>query len=89
MKSFAQILQESKKVYSFNIGLAGDLPEGVEDRLESVLKKFNVLSFTKSDRREMNQPKKTETTRITCWLYKKTYFRWPSLGLALTYWRDI
>jgi len=46
MKSFAEILQESKKAYSFNIGIAGELPEGIADRLESVLKKFNVISFT-------------------------------------------
>ena len=46
MKSFAQILQESKTTYSFNIGVAGELPEGIADRLESVLKKFNVLSFS-------------------------------------------
>jgi len=46
MKSFAQILQESKTTYSFNIGIAAELPEGIADRLESVLKKFNVLSFT-------------------------------------------
>lgn len=69
MKSFAQILQESKKTYSFNIGIAGELAEGIEDRLESVLKKFNVLSFTKGkktpiQKRPLDFPQ-LENTEVT------------------------
>ena len=69
MKTFAQILQESKKTYSFNIGIAGELAEGIEDRLESVLKKFNVLSFTKGkktpiQKRPLDFPQ-LENTEVT------------------------
>jgi hypothetical protein len=46
MRSFKEILTESKKTYEFKIGVAGPLPEGLEDRMETVLKKFNVSSMT-------------------------------------------
>ena len=42
MRSFAQILTESKKTYEFKIGVAGPLPEGFADRLEMGLKKFGL-----------------------------------------------
>lgn len=42
MRSFAQILTESKKTYEFKIGIAGELPEGFADRLEVGLKKFGL-----------------------------------------------
>lgn len=46
MRSFKEILTESKKTYEFKIGVAGPLPEGFEDRMETVLKKFNVSNMT-------------------------------------------
>ena len=69
MKSFAQILQETKTTYSFNIGIAGELPEGIADRLESVLQKFNVLSFstgkaTPIQKRPLDFPQ-LENTEVT------------------------
>jgi hypothetical protein len=39
-------LTESKKVYEFKIGVAGELPEGFEDRLETVMQKFSVASMS-------------------------------------------
>ncbi len=42
MRSFAQILTESKKTYEFKIGIAGEIPEGFADRLETGLKKFGL-----------------------------------------------
>lgn len=42
MKSFAQILNETKKTYEFKIGIAGELPEGFEDRLEMGLQKYSL-----------------------------------------------
>lgn len=42
MKSFAQTLTETKKTYEFKIGVAGDLPEGFEDRLETGLQKYSL-----------------------------------------------
>jgi hypothetical protein len=46
MKSFSTYLTESKKMYSFKIGLAGELPEGFEDRMETALEKFSVAKLT-------------------------------------------
>ena len=46
MRSFKELLTESKKTYEFKIGVAGPLPEGFADRMETVLKKFNVSNMT-------------------------------------------
>jgi len=46
MRSFKDILTESKKTYEFKIGVAGPLPEGFADSMESSLKKFNVSNMT-------------------------------------------
>lgn len=50
MKSFAEYLAESveDKIYSFKIKIAGDLPEHCEDVMETALKKYEVLKFTKA-----------------------------------------
>lgn len=50
MKSFNEYLTESKKVYPFKIGFAGELPEGFEDRLEMGLKKYGLVSLSKGKR---------------------------------------
>ena len=69
MKTFAEILNESKATYSFNIGIAGELPEGIEDRLESVMQKFTVRNFTKGkktpiQKRPLDFPQ-LENTEVT------------------------
>jgi hypothetical protein len=46
MRSFKELLTESKKTYEFKIGVAGPLPEGFEDRMETSLKKFNVSNMS-------------------------------------------
>jgi hypothetical protein len=46
MKSFAEYLTESKKTYPFKIGVAGELPEGFDNRLETMLEKYGVLNMT-------------------------------------------
>lgn len=46
MKSFIDILNESKKTYQFKIGVAGELPEGFADRMETALKKFGLNSLS-------------------------------------------
>tara|TARA_Y200000002_G_scaffold41625_1_gene30274 strand:+ start:432 stop:992 length:561 start_codon:yes stop_codon:yes gene_type:complete len=43
---FEKYLNEAKKVYEFKIGVAGDLPEGFADELESCLQKFSVASMS-------------------------------------------
>lgn len=47
MRSFIKILQESKKIYPFKIGVAGPLPEGFADHLETALQKYDVVKMTK------------------------------------------
>lgn len=39
-------LAESKKTYEFKIGVAGELPEGFEDRLETAMQKFSVANMS-------------------------------------------
>lgn len=46
MKSFAEFLTESKKTYTFKIGVAGPLPEGFQERLETGLKKYDIAKLS-------------------------------------------
>lgn len=46
MKSFAEHLTESKKTYPFKVGVAGELPEGFDNRLETMLEKYGVINMT-------------------------------------------
>ena len=46
MRSFTTGLTEAKKTYEFKIGVAGPLPEGFEDNMETILKKFNVVQMS-------------------------------------------
>jgi hypothetical protein len=46
MKTFVEYLNESKKVYSFKIGVAGELPENFENTMETALQKYGVLKMT-------------------------------------------
>ncbi len=46
MRSFTEILNESKKSYPFKIAVAGELPEGFTDTLETSLKKFGVTELS-------------------------------------------
>ena len=46
MRSFTDILTESKKVYEFKIGIAGELPDGCETEMKSCLEKFSVVEVS-------------------------------------------
>jgi len=46
MRSFSEILKESKKTYQFKIGVAGELPEGFVNRLEMALGKFSLVKLS-------------------------------------------
>ena len=46
MRSFTQVLTESKKTYEFKIGIAGPLPEGFVDSMETSLHKFKVSNMS-------------------------------------------
>jgi hypothetical protein len=47
MKKFKDYLTESKKVYEFKIGVAGELPEHFEEHMDVALKKFGMTSVKK------------------------------------------
>ncbi len=46
MKSLKEILTESKKTYSWKIGLAGDLPENINEHLRTHLEKFGIVNMS-------------------------------------------
>ena len=46
MRSFTEILNESKKTYAFKIGVAGELPEDFADKLETSLQKYDVAKMS-------------------------------------------
>ena len=50
-----QYLAESTKTYPFKIGVAGDLPEGFTDRLESALEKFVVVKMSNGKKTPIQQ----------------------------------
>ena len=45
MKSFKQYLTENKKVYSFKIKIAGEIPEGFLDELKNTLEKYEIVNL--------------------------------------------
>ena len=49
-KTFVEHLNEAQKTYTFKIGVAGDLPEGCADTLESALQKFKVSNMSAGKR---------------------------------------
>lgn len=46
MKSIKDYLTESKKTYKFKIGVAGELPEGINERMRNMLEKFKVVNLS-------------------------------------------
>jgi hypothetical protein len=50
MKTFKDYLTESKKTYEFKIGIAGELPENIEDILETALQKYAVQNMSSGKR---------------------------------------
>lgn len=50
MKNFVDYLTESKKTYEFKIGVAGELPESFEDRMELGLQKFGLVNLSSGKR---------------------------------------
>lgn len=77
MKTFVEYLNESKKVYSFKIGVAGELPESFADMLETVLQKYGITKMTAGKRtpiqeRPLDFPQ-LENTNITYYEVDLTY----------------
>ena len=50
MKTFAQFLTESEKTYKFFIRVAGEIPEGFVDTMESNLNKYEVVKLSAGKR---------------------------------------
>ena len=50
MKTFAQFLTESENTYKFTIRVAGEVPEGFVDAMETNLNKFEVKSISSGKR---------------------------------------
>jgi len=50
MKSFAEYLTESKKTYKFIVRVAGDIPEGFSETLETALKKYDLVNVSSPKR---------------------------------------
>lgn len=46
MKQFVEYLTEAHKTYKFKVRVAGDLPEGYADRLESALTKYDIVNIS-------------------------------------------
>lgn len=71
MKSLKDILIESKKTYPFKIGVAGELPEGFNDRLRMALEKFTVDSLSSSKKTPIQEHPldfpKLENMEVTYW----------------------
>ena len=71
MKKLLDYLQESKKTYQFIVGMAGDLPEGIEDKIKTAMEKFSLASISKSKKtpiqeQPMDFPNLTNT-EVTYW----------------------
>jgi hypothetical protein len=47
MKTFREYLSESKKVYSFKVKVAGDLPENFQENLKKSLEKYQIITLEK------------------------------------------
>lgn len=77
MRSFTEILNESKKTYPFKIGVAGELPEGFADKLETSLKKYDVAKMsagkkTPIQERPLDFPQ-LENTEVTYYEVELSY----------------
>ncbi len=47
MKTFKEYLAESKKVYSFKVKIAGELPENFQESLKKCLEKYKIITLEK------------------------------------------
>jgi hypothetical protein len=47
MKSLKEYLTENKKVYSFKVKVAGDLPEKFEENFKKSIEKYDIVTFEK------------------------------------------
>ena len=63
---FEKYLAEAKKVYEFNIGICGELPEGFADTLESAMQKFSVISMSNGKKTPIQERPLDFPTKENC-----------------------
>ena len=77
MKSFVDYLTESEKTYSFKIGIAGEVPEGFEDRLEQSLQKYALKNLSSGKRTPIQEHPldfpQLQNTEVTYYDVELTY----------------
>lgn len=55
MKNFTQFLTEAQKTYKFTIRVAGEVPEGFEDRMETNLGRFDLVNVSAGKRTPISE----------------------------------
>ena len=83
-KTFFDYLAESKKTYEFKIGIAGELPEGTVDRLETALQKYSLENMSSGKKtpiteRPLDFPQ-LQNTEVT---YFETTIAYPTVAKVL------
>lgn len=84
MKSFQQLLNESKKTYAFKIGLAGDLPEAINDRLKTALERYGVINMTSGKKTPIQErPLEFPNLQNTHITYYEVELQYPTTDAVL------
>lgn len=83
MRSFTEILTESKKTYGFKIGVAGNMPEGFESKMKTALEKYSVASITSGKKtpiqeRPLDFPQ-LQNMEVTYWNVELDYPTTPQI----------
>lgn len=55
MNTFKEYLTESKKTYKFMVKIAGELPEGCADMLESCMTKYKIINMSNGKRTPISE----------------------------------
>ena len=55
MLNFTQFLTEAQKTYKFTIRVAGEVPEGFEDRMETHLGRFDLVNVSAGKRTPISE----------------------------------
>jgi hypothetical protein len=84
MRSFSEILRESKKTYQFKVGIAGELPEGFINRLETALEKYSLVKMSSGKKtpiqeRPLDFPQ-LQNTEVT---YFEVEINYPTISSVL------
>jgi hypothetical protein len=83
MKTFTEVLTESKKTYEFKVGVAGELGENFTDALETCMKKYQVVSMSNGKKtpiqeRPLDFPQ-LENMEVTYWDVEVAYPTTPQV----------